>query len=191
MTPSTKKPIVGPSMSSPSIYRAIIWRLTHGDEAKSLRIYDYVQANAAKRDLFELRDGIVDVLDALKRRGLKLGLAANQPVETLERMERAGIRRYFENPGVSGKYGFRKPDVRLFLQACADLRVQPSDCIMVGDRIDCDVVPAKLLGMRTVLLRTGRHLHQQPRSWDEIPDAEVDDAPGILKAVLSLLDEDG
>jgi ribonucleotide monophosphatase NagD (HAD superfamily) len=58
---------------------------------------------------------------------------------------------------------------------------------MVGDRIDYDVVPAKLLGMRTVLLRTGRHRDQQPRSWDEMPDAEVQDAPGILRAVLSLL----
>jgi putative hydrolase of the HAD superfamily len=172
---------------APSIYRAIIWRLTDGDKAKSLRIYDHMQANAAKRNLFELRDGIIDVLETLKGHGLKLGLAANQPVETLERMERAGIRSYFENPGVSGKYGYRKPDVRLFLQACADLRVQPSECIMVGDRLDCDVVPAKLLGMRTVLLRTGRHRDQQPRSWDEMPDAEVQDAPGILRAVLSLL----
>jgi putative hydrolase of the HAD superfamily len=97
---------------APSIYRAIIWRQTDGDKAKSLRIYDHMQANAAKRNLFELRDGIIDVLETLKGHGLKLGLAANQPVETLERMERAGIRSYFENPGVSGKYGYRKPDVR-------------------------------------------------------------------------------
>jgi ribonucleotide monophosphatase NagD (HAD superfamily) len=59
---------------------------------------------------------------------------------------------------------------------------------MVGDRIDNDVVPAKLLGMRTVLIRTGRHREHQPRSWDEIPDFEVEDAIGILRAVEKLLD---
>ena len=65
--------------------------------------------------------------------------------------------------------------------------MDPAECIMVGDRIDNDVVPAKLLGMRTVLIRTGRHREQQPRSWDEIPDFEVEDVTGILRAVEMLL----
>ena len=60
---------------------------------------------------------------------------------------------------------------------------------MVGDRIDNDIVPANLLGMKTVLLRTGRHQDQQPRSWDELPDAEAHDANEILRSVLGLLVE--
>ena len=83
---------------------------------------------------------------------------------------------------------YRKPDVRLFVRVCEDLGVDPADCIMVGDRIDNDVVPAKLLGMRTVLIRTGRHREQMPRSWDERPDFEVEDAAGILLAVETLVD---
>lgn len=59
---------------------------------------------------------------------------------------------------------------------------------MVGDRIDDDVVPAKLLGMRTVQLRTGRHRLQQPRCWEETPDAEVTDAAGILADIEGILD---
>jgi ribonucleotide monophosphatase NagD (HAD superfamily) len=55
---------------------------------------------------------------------------------------------------------------------------------MVGDRIDNDVVPGKLLGMRTVLFRTGRHRGQQPRSWEEErPDAEVHDVAGLTFAI--------
>ena len=84
--------------------------------------------------------------------------------------------------------GLRKPDVRLFVRVCQDLGVGPSECIMVGDRIDNDVVPAKLHVMRTVLIRTGRHREQQPRSWDERPDFEVEDAAGILRAAEKLLD---
>jgi putative hydrolase of the HAD superfamily len=78
--------------------------------------------------------------------------------------------------------------VRLFLRVCADLAVEPQECIMVGDRIDNDVVPARSLGMRTVRIRTGRHREQRPRAWDETPDAEVEDAAGILAAIDTLLD---
>jgi putative hydrolase of the HAD superfamily len=173
---------------APSLYRAVIWQLTGSDIGKSQRIYDCLEAHAAERDRFELRESMAGVLDSLKQRGLKLGLAANQPAKTLDRLARHGIGHYFENRGVSGVYGFRKPDVRLFLRACGDLDVEPADCIMVGDRIDNDIAPAKLLGMRTVLFRTGRHRNQQPRSWDEIPDLEVTDVPELQRAIFKLLD---
>ena len=62
--------------------------------------------------------------------------------------------------------------------------IAPQSCIMVGDRIDNDVSPAKLIGMRTMLFRTGRHIEQQPRSAVEVPDVEVWDVTG-LKAALS------
>jgi HAD superfamily hydrolase (TIGR01549 family) len=176
------------SSFAPSLYRAVIWRLTNGNGAASQRIYEWMEERAHSRDLFELRQGIPDVLKALRRRGLKLGLVANQPVTTLERLAREGIGHYFENEGISPVYGFRKPDVRIFLRACDDLRVGPAECVMVGDRIDNDIVPAKLLGMRTVRVRTGRHINQEPRSWDETPDADVYDASGILETIEAMVE---
>jgi HAD superfamily hydrolase (TIGR01549 family) len=173
---------------APSLYRAVIWRLTAGNFDASVRVYDWMEARAAKREIFELRDGIAGVLEALKGRGLKLGLAANQPAVALDLLAAHGVRHYFQNPGVSAVYGYRKPDVRLFLRACVDLGVEPHQCVMVGDRVDNDVVPARSLGMRTVLLRTGRHRAQQPRSWDERPDVEAHSTPELLPAILSLVD---
>jgi len=172
---------------APSLYRAVIWRLTHGDPDACLRIYEWMEERAHVRDFFELRPGIAEVLEALKQRGLKLGLCANQPAAVLQRLSREGIGHYFANEGISGVLGLRKPDVRLFVRVCEDLDVVPTECIMVGDRIDNDVVPAKLLGMKTVLIRTGRHQEQMPRSWDERPDLEVEDAAGILVAVETLV----
>jgi hypothetical protein len=37
--------------------------------------------------------------------------------------------------------------------------------------------------MRAILFRTGRHSDQQPRSWLELPDAEVHDVPGLEAAL--------
>ena len=134
---------------------------------------------------FELRAGIADVLAWLHERGLLLGLAANQPHATLDVLDQHGIGQYFHHREVSGTHAFRKPDVRLFLRCCEDLGVTPDECIMMGDRIDNDVVPARLLGMRTVY-RTGRHAAQEPRSADEVPDAEVRNVAG-LRAVLEMM----
>jgi len=88
----------------------------------------------------------------------------------------------------SEHHGYRPPDVRLFLRACEDLGVEPGECIMVGDRVDNDIAPARLLGMRTVLLRAGRHIAQQPRSLDEVPDFEVRTVEEMRTAIGRLLD---
>ena len=176
---------------APSLYRAVIWELVGGDVEKSRRVYDWMEAQSAQRDVFELREGIADVLEGIRERGLKLGLAANQPAAVLDRLARHAVAHYFESQAVSGIYGFRKPDVRLFLRACEDLGVAPDECIMLGDRIDLDVVPAKSLGMRTILLRTGRHRTQQARDWTEVPDTEVEDVAQILPAIDAMLTREG
>jgi hypothetical protein len=46
---------------------------------------------------------------------------------------------------------------------------------------------AARVGMRAVLLRTGRHAGQQPRYPREIPDAEVRDVAGLREALLRLV----
>jgi putative hydrolase of the HAD superfamily len=171
---------------APDAHTAIIWRLTGGDRAVAERAHRTMLQMAHARNSFELRDGIGDVIAWLHGRSLRLGLAANQPESTLALFDAHGIGRYFHHREVSGTHGYRKPDVRLFLRCCDDLRVAPAECIMVGDRIDNDVAPARLLGMRTVLFRTGRHILQQPRCADEVPDAEVR-SDGELRAALEVL----
>lgn len=166
-------------------YQAIVWRLCGGDAAKAARVYDRFHASRAPMP-FELREGMAGLLAELHARGLRLGLAANQPLSTIAVLDRHGIGRYFDHREVSETHGYRKPDPRLFLRACADLAVEPAECIMVGDRIDNDIVPARLLRMTTVLLRTGRHIAQEPRSWLEVPDAEVRDVEELRRVLLRL-----
>ena len=176
---------------APNAYAAIIWTLSRADAGRSRRVYGRVAERAderhAARGGFELRPGIPDLLERLQRRGVPLGLVANQPADAVDRMESAGIARYFTHRDVSGTHGFRKPDVRVFLQASDALAAPPEKCVVVGDRIDNDVAPARALGMRTVLFRTGRHREQQPRWWDECPDAEVTAVEGLERALVELL----
>jgi putative hydrolase of the HAD superfamily len=176
---------------APDAYRAIVWELAGRDAALAERVHRRFRERRAERLPFELREGIAGVLERLHGRGLQLGLAANQPVSTVAVLDELGIGRYFSHRQVSEHHGYRKPDVRLFLRACEDLGVEPRACVMVGDRIDNDVVPARLLGMRTVLFRTGRHIQQQPRTWDELPDAEVRTVADLEAAIVHLVTRAG
>ena len=167
---------------------AILWRLTKGNQTVCRRIYQDLIAAVNDANIFELRPGMPDLLARIHSRGVLLGLAANQPPSTIERLDSAGVGHFFTHRKVSATIGFSKPDPRLFLEACAYLQVDPASCLMVGDRIDNDIAPAKALGMRTVLFRTGRHRLQMPRSAQEVPDADVASVEELDAAIFREID---
>lgn len=176
---------------APRTYDAIIWKIAgHDDKLVDLvlaELYDTVPDRNAARGDFELRDGIPALLEKLSSERLLLGLAANQPTGALENMDRAGILKYFKYREVSGSIDLRKPDPRLLLHACEGLGVMAGEAIMVGDRIDNDIVPAKMLGMTAIRFVSGRHAGQQPRSWREAPDANVYSVDELDSAISRLM----
>jgi HAD superfamily hydrolase (TIGR01549 family) len=85
----------------------------------------------------------------------RLGILANQPSAVRAALERDGIDHYFDVWGVSEDLGLSKPDPRLFRHALDAAGSEPARTIMVGDRLDYDIRPAKGTGMRTVWLLRG------------------------------------
>src|SRR5690606_18834674 len=67
----------------------------------------------------------------------------------------------FEVLGVSDEVGFEKPDARLFQWAPEQANVEPGQALMIGDRVDNDIRPAKALGIQTRWLRLGH----EGRGW--------------------------
>ena len=45
-----------------------------------------------------------------------------------------------------------KPDPKVFLTVINDFKLKPEECVMVGDDIERDLVSAKNLGMKTILI---------------------------------------
>jgi HAD superfamily hydrolase (TIGR01509 family) len=178
---------------APNAYAAMVWRLCAADRDRAAAAIAHLRSprtmarRLGQRGGIELRPGIGALLRDLHARGPLLGLAANQPSRIVDELDRFGIGGLFAHREVTGHHGYSKPDTRLFLRACDDLGVEPAECIMVGDRIDNDIVPARVLGMRTVLFRTGRHASQQPRSLDDLPDHEVWTVSELAAAIETLL----
>jgi putative hydrolase of the HAD superfamily len=172
---------------APDAYAHMIETLCGGDPRATDRVRRRLRATVGNLDVFQLRPEIDGLLRRLRERGLKLGIVANQPEAAREQLARAGIGDLFDHEGLSGVTGFRKPDPRAFLATAETLGVPPFACIMVGDRIDNDIAPAKALGMAAIQFRGGRHRRQRPRSAAEEPDAVVIDVLELETAISALL----
>ena len=146
---------------APDVVLYMIETLCGGEPATVSRVARRVEAMTGQLDAFQLRPGIDDLLKRLKGQGLVL--VAREP--RWERLERAGIAELFTR----------------------DHEVPPAECILVGDRIDADITPAKAAGMATIQFRSGRWRRQRPRSAAETPDAVVTDVAELEKAILELL----
>ena len=98
--------------------------------------------------------GISDFLNTISAR-FKLGIIANQSSGLCERLEKFGILHHFSTVVFSHDCGFDKPSPQIFLHALEKADVSPSVTAMIGDRFDNDILPAKNLGMKTILVRQG------------------------------------
>ena len=120
------------------------------------------------------------VLRTLQARGYRMGIIANQPPGSAQRLARFGLRDYFDVICASAEEGVDKPDPALFRRALTRAGCAPADAVMIGDRTDNDVAPAKSLGMQTVLIRQGYGGYHIVHHEGEIPDATVDSLPELL-----------
>ncbi|MBQ3488987.1 MAG: HAD family hydrolase [Clostridia bacterium] len=85
----------------------------------------------------------------------RLGIIANQPMGTENRLRAYGIRDYFSVILSSEEEGISKPNPELFIRALNRANCSAECAVMIGDRPDNDIAPAKALGMHTVRIRQG------------------------------------
>jgi putative hydrolase of the HAD superfamily len=93
------------------------------------------------------------LLEALRERGLKLGLVSNafDPGWLLHRdLEQMGLAQRLDFSVFSSEIGLRKPHPAIFEHALGALGVEPERTLFVGDRLFEDVRGAAELGMTTV-----------------------------------------
>lgn len=85
----------------------------------------------------------------------KIGIIANQSLGTKERLEQHRVLPYIDLVIASAEEGVAKPDKKIFEIALERGNCKPNNAVMIGDRIDNDIIPAKLLGMHTIWIKQG------------------------------------
>lgn len=88
-------------------------------------------------------------------RKYKIGIIANQSPGTAGRLERYGLLRYIDLVVASAEEGVSKPDFRIFQIALEKSGCMPARAVMIGDRVDNDIIPARAMGMHTIWLQCG------------------------------------
>ncbi|HZT91556.1 MAG TPA: HAD family hydrolase [Gaiellaceae bacterium] len=121
---------------------------------------------------FELYDDVLPTLDALRERGVKIGLLSNSARDLSEFVAHHGLQ--VDAVLTSRTHGKTKPHETIFRQILALLDVPAEEALMVGDTLEDDVEGARAVGMQAVLVdREGRR--------------GLADALDDLRAVVALL----
>lgn len=148
--------IVYPEVYWPAVVDAVIpeWSLQPMAERATLPVY-----HADLMHTVRLMPGAADALHAAQQASLLLGLASNCQPYSLRELDAAlapaGLSPAIFEPRLSFlsfEHGFSKPDPHVFRLLTARLRhlgVAPEEALMVGDRADNDLDPARAHGWQT------------------------------------------
>jgi HAD superfamily hydrolase (TIGR01549 family) len=171
---------------SPKTYQFVLWKHFKGDQLAFNEHYDlFFEKWLSLKPPLQLSRGFeIEIKNISKH--LQVGIAGQYGREILDLLERESLLDCFAYKFTQDDFSITKPDPRYYEQIADACGVDPKECIMVGDRIDKDIVPAKQLSMKTVLVRAGIHKNQQPRIPTEIPDAELESVSGLAEVVLTV-----
>ncbi len=116
-------------------------------------------------------------------RSYKIGIIANQRSGTRERLQAFGILSDVDLVIASAEEGLAKPDPAIFRFALQRAGCPPEQSVMIGDRLDNDIAPAKKLGMKTIWVKQGFSGLGAPQGELETPDASAADLDEVCRII--------
>jgi putative hydrolase of the HAD superfamily len=118
------------------------------------------------------------VLDVLRERYPLAVVTDAQSAYARGELHKVGLLDYFDPIVISGDYGYRKPDRRLFQLALDEMGVAAENAVYVGNDTHRDIFGAREAGMTTVLFESD----QGTRTYlDCVPDYRITDLRDLLK----------
>jgi REG-2-like HAD superfamily hydrolase len=115
--------------------------------------FDELYTLFAHPDVWRVFPEVVEVLQALKARGLSTCVVSNWDIRLGPLLDGLGLTPYFDHVVVSAVVGWEKPHRRIFETALALVGVQAAQVLHVGDHYEQDVMGAQQLGIYGVWLR--------------------------------------
>lgn len=130
-----------------------------------------------ERESWQLYDESAEVIEALRERGIRVGVITNGPSDFQRaKLDAVGLADAFDSVVVSADRGVEKPRPEIFELALAALGTEAARALHIGDSRTADVAGARAAGMTAVWLdRSGRGT---PRSG-QCADAVVTDLRGL------------
>ena len=173
---------------APGLQRAIVWCLTKPDKEccdKATRTARAIFEDWLDNQPRRLVPGIATAIDTLSQ---SFTLALTAPPEERVRaiLEQQDLLHYFDLTGLSADTKLIKPDPRIYVHLARACRIQPQESILISNRLDTDLIPARSAGMRTLRFKSGPYAVQEPRTPEEIPHKTVTAAEELPSAVEAI-----
>jgi putative hydrolase of the HAD superfamily len=145
-----------PEYDATEVWREFIRRKMHAgvwlppDKVEQMPVFLAELYRGISRRRLDLYPGVREALGDLRNRYRLAVLSDAQKAWALPEMRTVGIDWYFDPIVISGDFGFRKPDKRLFEITLSRMGLAPWEVLFVGNDMYRDVYGPKQLNMKTV-----------------------------------------
>ncbi|MBF0495461.1 MAG: HAD family hydrolase [Deltaproteobacteria bacterium] len=131
-------------------------RALHPEKLKWMPRFLAEMYRGISRNRLQLYPEVKSVLGELSQRYKLAALSDAQSAWALPEIRAVGLDGYFQPIIVSGDYGYRKPDRRIFQAALDGLNALPENVLFVGNDMYRDIYGARQAGMKTVFFSSNQ-----------------------------------
>ena len=162
-----------------------------GETLQKLGVYsDELLKTIVGKRLFALQetfdripDESVQLLEELKKRGIKVGLIPNTFSDERDLIRSSKLFPLFDATRISYEEGVLKPDPSMYSSIMEELGVTPEECLYVGDGGSKELFAARDIGMKALQASWFRELAFEPH----IPCPVLPEFPQVMRQ-LDVLD---
>ena len=167
-----------PEVDVYKIFSSMMHRYGNKTYSKSAIVDTAVLFRSLTMRRFEVFQGVYEVLASLLEKYELVLISDAQWVFTEPEMAILGLTPFFKFRILSSRFGFKKPDVRLFDMAMKKLMIRNEETVYIGDYPQKDLMGAKKAGMKFILFRS----EFKPCN-DFQPDRHFNDYSELLKII--------
>ena len=104
----------------------------------------------------------ISILKQLKKQGYKTGLISNTSVFAIKQIKKkTNLLKYIDYPLFSYDAGVIKPNLKFFKKMLKISKCKPEETIMIGDKLNDDVIPPRTIGMNAIHFRNYNQLKKE------------------------------
>ena len=127
---------------------------------------------------------VPDVILSLRENGAKIFVASDGiEIKQWDKLIRMGIGIFFDGVFVSENLKVSKDKSDFYRKILKQVKAKPEECLMVGDRENRDILPAKKIGMKTFRVLRGKYAENPKKT---AADYSGKDLRKIVKMVKNI-----
>ena len=159
------------------------------DNASQLGVQAAQLFRICSTEYIRLYPKVLESLELLRKKGFRLWLLSNaQEVFTRYELQHLGLLDAFDGIYLSSCFGCRKPDIRFFRALLEEQKLDPTNCLMIGNDRETDIAGAKAAGLASFYMHTAlTPSHQSPADLHNPMEFEGDDWEKIVEILCKLL----